>query len=174
LLTQAGYSEDNPLVFDLWYPPEHYGAHAAQIFQVLEEQFEATPMIQVNLQTQEWSTYVGACTSGEYEICYLGWFFDYPDTSNYIDPWAESSFSPGMGSNYNNPAMDELLHAAGASPDQAEREQLYIQAQELYAEDVVTIPIHFEPEYAVYRNDRVTNLVIGPAIVFQYELIELP
>jgi len=174
LLTQAGYSEDNPLVFDLWYPPEHYGAHAAQIFQVLEEQFEATPMIQVNLQTQEWSTYVGACTGGEYEICYLGWFFDYPDTSNYIDPWAESSFSPGMGSNYNNPEMDELLHAAGASPDQAEREQLYIQAQELYAEDVVTLPIHFEPEYAVYRNDRVTNLVIGPAIVFQYEFIELP
>jgi peptide/nickel transport system substrate-binding protein len=174
LLTEAGYSADNPLVFDLWYPPEHYGAHAAQIFQVLEEQFEATPMIQVNLQTQEWSTYVGACTGGEYEICYLGWFFDYPDTSNYIDPWAESTFSPGMGASYNNPEMDELLHAAGASPDQAEREQLYTDAQTLYAEDVVTIPIHFEPEYAVYRNDRVVNLIIGPAIVFQYEYIELP
>jgi len=174
LLTEAGYSADNPLVFDLWYPPEHYGAHAAQIFQVLEQQFEATPMVQVNLQTQEWSTYVGACTGGEYEICYLGWFFDYPDTSNYIDPWAESSFSPGMGANYANDQMDELLHGAGASADQAEREQLYIQAQELYADDVVTIPIHFEPEYAVWRNDRVVNLIIGPALVFQYEQIELP
>ncbi len=174
LLRAAGYSEDNPLVFDLWYPPEHYGTHAAQIFQVLEAQFEATPLIQVNLQSQEWSTYVGACTGGEYQACYLGWFFDYPDTSNYLDPFAESSFSPGLGVNYASEEMDDLLHRAAASTDQAERAELYQQAQALYAEDVVTIPLTLEPEYAVWRNDRVVNLVIGPAIVFQYEMIELP
>lgn len=173
LLTAAGYSEDEPLVFDLWYPPEHYGAHAAEIFTVLEAQFEATPLVQVNLQTQEWSTYVGACTGGEYQACYLGWFFDYPDSSNWIEPWAESNFSPGMGVFYSSEEMDELLHTAAASSDQAEREQLYIEAQNLYAEDVVTIPIHFEAEYVVARDESVANLVIGPTMVLQYELIEL-
>jgi peptide/nickel transport system substrate-binding protein len=173
LLTQEGYSEDNPLTFDLWYPPEHYGTHAAQIFQVLEQQFEATPMIQVELQTQEWGTYVGALTGGEYPIGYLGWFFDYPDTSNYLDPFAESTFSPTLGVFYSSEEMDNLLHSAAASTDEAEREELYIEAQNLHAEDVVTIPITFEPEYAVYQNDRINNVVIGPALVFQYELIEM-
>lgn len=171
LLLAAGYSEDSPLTFDLWYPPEHYGTHAAQIFQVLKEQFEATPLIQVTLQSQEWGTYVHALTDGEYPIGYLGWFFDYPDTSNYLDPFAESTASPSMGISYASEEMDEYLHAAGASTDVAEREQLYTDAQELYAKDVVTIPLIMEPEYAVYREDTIGGVTIGPALVFNYELI---
>lgn len=173
LLKASGYSADNPLIFDLWYPPEHYGTHAAQIFQVLEQQFEATPLIQINLQSQEWGTYVHACTDGEYPACYLGWFFDYPDTSNYLDPFAESVASPSMGINYASATMDEYLHSAGAEPDPAVREQLYTDAQILCAEDVVTLPIHLEPEFAIFRNDTVTSITIGPALVFDYELIEL-
>ena len=42
LLEQAGYTEDNPFVFDLWYPPEHYGTTTADVMQVLKEQLEET------------------------------------------------------------------------------------------------------------------------------------
>lgn len=171
LLRASGYSEDNPLTFDLWYPPEHYGTHAAQIFQVLEEQFEATPLVQVNLQSQEWGTYVGALTGGEYPIGYLGWFFDYPDTSNYLDSFAQSEASPHLGVNYANAAMDDLLREGGANSDPSARAQIYEEAQDLYAEDVVTIPITLEPEHAVFRNDTVSSITIGPALNFQYELI---
>ena len=170
LLRASGYSEDSPLVFDLWYPPEHYGTHAAQIFQVLEQQFEATSLIQVNLQSQEWGTYVKACTADEYQACYLGWFFDYPDTSNYLDVFAESAQSDDMGIFYASETMDDLLHAAGAESDPAVRAQLYTDAQELYAEDVVTIPMHMEAEYAIFRNETISSITIGPALVFDYEL----
>jgi len=173
MLAASGYSAENPLTFDLWYPPEHYGTHAAQIFQVLEEQFEATPMIQVTLQSQEWGTYIHALTDGEYPIGYLGWFFDYPDTSNYLDPFADSVASPSMGINYANDTMDQLLRDAGANPDQAVREDLYTQAQKLYAEDVVTIPLTMEPEHVVLVDAKVSSVTIGPALVFNYELIEL-
>jgi peptide/nickel transport system substrate-binding protein len=171
LLTASGYTAENPLVLDVWYPPEHYGTHAAQIFQVLEEQFEATPLLQIELHAQEWGTYVHACTDGEYAVCYLGWFFDYPDTSNYLDPFADSIASPGMGVNYANATMDQLLRDAGSETDPALREQLYTDAQILYAEDVVTLPIHFEPEFVVYRSDSVLSLVLGASLVFDYELI---
>jgi peptide/nickel transport system substrate-binding protein len=172
LLTASGYSADNPLVFDLWYPPEHYGTHAAQIFQVLKEQFEATPMIQVNLQSQEWSTYIDASTSGEYPIFYLGWFFDYPDTSNYLEPFAQSEASPFLGVNYGSDQMDQLLADAAASSDPNERAQLYDEAQNLYAEDVVTIPLTIETEYAVLNDASVSEITIGPALIFNYELIK--
>ena len=172
LLTASGYSADNPLEFDLWYPPEHYGTYAEQIFQVLEEQFEATPMIQVNLQSQGWSTYVSALTGGEYPIGYLGWFFDYPDTSNYLEPFAQSAASPFMGISYASEEMDQLLADAAASTDQEERAALYEEAQNLYAQDVVTIPLTIETEYAVFRDKRIKSITIGPALVFNYELIE--
>ncbi|MGD8814758.1 MAG: ABC transporter substrate-binding protein [Anaerolineales bacterium] len=173
LLEAAGYTADNPLTFDLWYPPEHYGTHAAQIFQVLEEQMEATDLIEVTLQVQEWGTYVHALTDGEYPIGYLGWFFDYPDTSNYLDPFALSAASPSMGINYASTEMDNYLNSAGAETDATTRETLYTDAQELYATDVVTIPLTIEPEYAVFRNATVESITIGPALVFNYELIEL-
>lgn len=173
LLAASGYTAEAPLTFDLWYPPEHYGTHAAQIFQVLEEQFEATPLIEVTLQVQEWGTYVHALTDGEYPIGYLGWFFDYPDTSNYLDPFAESTASPSMGISYASAMMDGYLHDAGESTDVAVREQLYTDAQSLYATDVVTIPLVMEPEYAVFRDAAVNSVTIGPALVFNYELIDL-
>lgn len=173
LLRDSGYSEDNPLQFDLWYPPEHYGTHAAQIFQVLEEQFEATPLVQVELQVQEWSTYVGALTGGEYPIGYLGWFFDYPDTSNYLDPFAQSEAAQFIGTNYASEEMDTLLQQGAELSDEAERAAVYEEAQLLYAEDVVTIPITLEPEHAIYLNDKINNVIIGPALFFQYELIDM-
>ncbi len=173
LLAASGYSADNPLTIDLWYPPEHYGVLAAQIFEVLKQQLEATPFIKVTLQSQEWSTYIDAGTSGEYPIFYLGWFYDYPDTSNYLEPFALSSSSPYLGVNYSNPEMDALLQQASASTDQEERAALYEQAQNLYAEDVVTLPLTFEAEYAVFNNATIEDIVITPAVIFQYELIKM-
>jgi ABC-type transport system substrate-binding protein len=69
--------------------------------------------------------------------------------------------------------MDQFLRDAGAETDPAVREQLYTDAQVLYAEDVVTIPIHFEPEFVVYRTDSIAELVLGSSLVFDYELIVL-
>jgi peptide/nickel transport system substrate-binding protein len=172
LLRADGYSEENPLVFDLWYPPEHYGTHAAQIFQVLKEQFERTPLIQVNLQVQEWSTYVSALTGCEYPIGYLGWFFDYPDTSNYLDPFAQSEAAPHIGTCYASDQMDQLLAEGGAESDQEARAAIYEEAQNLYAEDVVTLPLTIESEYAVFNNATIKSVTIGPALIFNYELTE--
>jgi peptide/nickel transport system substrate-binding protein len=171
LLRAAGFSEDSPLEFDLWYPPEQFGPHTGLIVQVLEEQFEATPMVEVSPQSQEWGAFIGAVVAGEYAISYLAWAFDYPDTSNYLEPFADSNFA--LVGNYSNPQMDDLLHAAALSTDESEREQLYIEAQELYAEDVVSLPLILAPSYALYRNDVVESLTIGPTLYFDYTLIEL-
>ena len=65
--------------------------------EVIKKQLEATGEIQVTLQAQEWSTYVTALTGGEsYPVGVLGWFFDYPDSSNYVDPFV---YNGGEGTN---------------------------------------------------------------------------
>ena len=116
-LAASGYTESNPLELEMWYPPEHYGTQTAAWMQVIQKQLEATGAIKVTLQSQEWSTYVTACTGGEaYAACVLGWFYDYPDASNYMEPFI---FNGGQGSNI-SPAKDGTTYGKPIN-DQAQQ-----------------------------------------------------
>ena len=188
----SGYTADNPLQLQMWYPPEHYGAETASWMQVIKQQLEATGVVQVDLQAQEWSTYVTALTGGEsYAVGVLGWFFDYPDSSNYLDPFV---YNGGLGTNvslaaegsdYGNPINDkaqqlvDLLTQADTETDQAKRAELYQQAQDVYADLVVTIPLLIVPENVTYRSNihgdsmyaSPETLNIGPTMEFNYSTL---
>jgi peptide/nickel transport system substrate-binding protein len=191
-LEASGYSATKPAKIELWYPPEHYGASTAAWMQLIKKQLEATGEMQVTLQAQEWSTYVPALTQGKsYGAGVLGWFFDYPDSSNYLDPFV---FNRGEGTNITAPAegsltgipindkakqLVALLNQADIETDQAKRAELYKQAQDLYADMVVTLPLFFLAEHVVYPSyihgssayAAPENLNIGPNILFYYSLI---
>jgi peptide/nickel transport system substrate-binding protein len=192
-LEASGYSATNPAKIELWYPPEHYGASTAAWMQVIKKQLEATGEMQVTLKAQEWSTYAPALTGGKsYGAGVLGWFFDYPDSSNYLDPFV---FNRGEGTNVTTPQtgsltgipinakakqLVDLLNNADIETDQAKRADLYKQAQEIYADLVVTLPLFYQAEHVVYREyikgssayATPETLNIGPNIVFYYSLIK--
>jgi peptide/nickel transport system substrate-binding protein len=188
-LEASGYSATNPVKLVMWYPPEHYGASTAAWMQLIKTQLEATGEIQVTLNSQEWSTYVPALTGGKsYGAGVLGWFFDYPDPSNYLDPFV---FNRGEGTNVTLPATGSLtgtpindkakqlvalLNQADIETDMTKRADIYKQAQDLYADMVVTVPLFFNAEHVVYRSNikadansaKPENLNIGPDIMFFY------
>jgi peptide/nickel transport system substrate-binding protein len=188
-LEASGYTASNPLKLELWYPPEHYGASTAAWMQIIKKQLEATGAIQVDLKAQEWSTYVTALTGGEsYAAGVLGWFFDYPDSSNYLDPFvynggegtnvttAQEGSDTGTPINDKAKQLVDLLTQADTETDQAKRAQLYQQAQDVYADLVVTLPLFFEAEHIVYRDNihgsdqypSPETLNIGPTLEFNY------
>ncbi len=170
LLTQSGYSESNPVVIELWYPPEHYGGTVADAVQVIKEQIEASGMAVVNLNAQDWGTYVGAVIGGtDYPISFLGWFFDYPDSDNWVTPFG---LGAGLGSNTNSDELDALLGQAAAEADPDARAALYQQIQELWTELLPTIPLWIEPEHVIYW-DYVQGVNIGPTIEFNYNSLSL-
>lgn len=187
-LEDSGYTADNPLQLQVAYPPEHYGGTVADAMLVIEEQLEASGAIEVELVAQEWSTYVGAVIGGaDYDVSLLGWFYDYPDPSNYLSPFVDNG---GLGTMVTNPdtnaginatAQDlvDTLAAAAATGDQAQRETLYQEAQDLYADLVVTVPLWIEAEHVVYP-DYVSGsdaygtpetLNIGATIEFNYATV---
>jgi peptide/nickel transport system substrate-binding protein len=165
-LAASGYTEDNPLELEMWYPPEHYGASTAAWMQVIQQQLEATGAITVTLQSQEWSTYVTSLTGGEaYAVGVLGWFYDYPDPSNYLDPFV---YNGGLGTNvalaaegsdYGEPINDtaqqlvDLMTQADVETDLDARAELYGQVQDVYADLVVSVPLFLNPEYVVFRDN---------------------
>ncbi len=180
-LEAAGFSADNKLQLQLAYPPEHYGVTTADGVLLIAQQLEASGLISVEVVSQEWSTYVGACTNGEYEVCVLGWFFDFPDAENYLQPFIEGD---GLGTNVlQNPATDpsllSLLLEQRSESDLDTRASLLSDLQDVYADEVVTLPLWIEPEYIIYRDgisgdsslDRAEALNIGPTFNFVYSVL---
>ena len=191
-LAASGYTADKKVKIELWYPPEHYGASTAAWMQVIEKQLEATGAMDVELKAQEWSTYVSALTGGAaYPAGVLGWFFDYPDSSNYLDPFV---YNGGQGTNValNDPAMPtgkginekavklvDLLAKADSETDITKRADLYKQAQEIYADLVVTLPLFYEAEHITYHENisgtstfaSPETLNIGPTLEFNYSTL---
>jgi len=184
LLGDSGYTADNPLVVDLGYPPEHYGVTTADGVLQIAQQWEASGAVTVNTIAQEWSTYVANCTNGDtYDICVLGWFFDFPDAENYLQPFIEGD---GLGTMVLtdqavgiDPQLESLLLAQRSETDLDVRAGLISDLQDVYADEVVTIPLWLEPEFIIYRDGIVGDadlpnsetLNIGPDFEFIYSVL---
>lgn len=186
-LEASGYSEDNKLQLPVWYPPEHYGATTADGVLLVVQQLEATGMIEVEVNAQEWGTYVGALTSGEdYPVGVLGWFYDFPDPENYLQPFIENG---GLGTMVTakdgpiTPGVSEelltLLTASRIETDIDARAAILEDLQAVYADEVVTVPLWIEPEFIVYRDGicgdaslpNPQTLNIGGTMEFSYSVI---
>jgi peptide/nickel transport system substrate-binding protein len=191
-LAASGYTATKHVKLELWYPPEHYGASTAAWMQVIKKQLEATGVIDVDLKPQEWSTYLPALVGGKsYAAGVLGWFFDYPDPSNYVDPFV---YNGGQGTNVaaketgslnGKPLNDDaaklidLLTKADSETDLVKRADLYKQAQEIYAKLVVTLPLFYEAEHVIFKDNILASgtyaspetLNIGPTLEFNYSTL---
>jgi len=170
LLEGQGYSESNQLVVDLWYPPEHYGTTTADVMQVIKEQLEETGLVVVNLHSQNWAEYVDSFVAGRLPFFILGWFPDFVDPETWLTPFASCTASPDQGVNYCNEEMDRLLLEAASETDEAQREDLYRQVGELYATDIPTIPLFWEPEFITNR-PGIEGITIGAPFEFSYNVL---
>ena len=170
LLSGLGYTADEPFVFDLWYPPEHYGTTTADVMQVIKEQLEETGLMSVNLVSQNWAEYVDSFVAGELPLFILGWFPDFVDPENWLSPFASCIGSPDNGVFYCDEKMDDLLLRAASSPDPAEREALYQEIGDYYAEEIPTMPLFWEPEFVTYR-DGVEGVAISSVFEFNYNVV---
>jgi peptide/nickel transport system substrate-binding protein len=173
LLGTAGFSEDNPLVMDLWWTPTHYGPTEGDVATVLKDNLEETGMIEVNLQNTEWATYKEYTNAGSMPVFLLGWYPDYLDPDNYTWSWAHSEASDDMGIFYASDEMDALLEAGQVAVplDGDERKALYEEAQQLWTVDVPTTPLTQGALLIVAQPD-IKGIVLDPTMQDYYFLYE--
>ena len=170
LLKQAGYDENNKLKLELWYTPTHYGDTEADLAQLIKEQLERTGMIEVELKSSEWATYVKQLRSGQMMLSLLGWYPDYIDPDNFLTPFLHSGANKWTGTGYANPEVDKLLDEAAVLADQQERAKLYEKVQQILAEDVPFIPI-LQGKLYVVKQKNVGGVKVGPSMLLPYYTI---
>jgi len=140
LLAQAGYPDGKGFpTFTILYNTNE--GHK-KIAEFMQEQWKTNLNINVNLQNQEWKTFLDTrSTSHDFDVARNGWVADYMDPSNF-----QELFLTGGGNNdgqYSNPKFDELIKKAATLPEGAERNKVQMDAEKIFAADQGMLPLYW-------------------------------
>ena len=140
LLAEAGYpnGEGFPVVTYLYNTDDSHKA----VGEALQNMWQTVLGVTVQLDNQEWATFLQTRKDGDYSIARNGWIADYNDPMSFLDMWLT-----GGGNNdaqYSNAEYDSLIQQAKASTDPAERMSLMHQAEDIIiGQDYALCPLYF-------------------------------
>lgn len=154
LLADAG--EEN-LQTELWYMPipRPYMPDGKGIAQAMQQDLKEIG-VNAKLVTREWGTYLQETGSGAHPMALLGWTGDNGDPDNFLNVLLGSaSATPENALNiayYKNPEADELLLQGQSTIVEREREQAYMEVQEILVEDTPWVPIAYAKPPLGFQN----------------------
>ena len=137
LLSEAGYNETHPLVFNLLYNTSE--SHQ-RIAIAASSMWKKNLGVEAKLQNQEWKTMLDAMHTHNFDAVRYAWIADYDDAATFLN-----NFRTGDSENtsqYSNPAYDEALRNAAKASDTTARGKFYQHAEDLLGQDVPAIPVY--------------------------------
>jgi len=137
LLSEAGYNETHPLVFNLLYNTSE--SHQ-RIAIAASSMWKKNLGVEAKLQNQEWKTMLDAMHTHNFDAVRYAWIADYDDAATFLN-----NFRTGDSENtsqYSNPVYDEALRNAAKASDTTARGKFYQQAEDLLGQDVPAIPVY--------------------------------
>lgn len=176
LLTEAGFSETNPLDFEIWYPSA--STTRSIVASTLKESIETNlpGLVTVTVQTAESATLWDNVDQGIYPSVLQNWYPDYFDPDTFIQPFmsceqgsvetlCEKGASQEDGAFYYSAQANELIAAQQAEQDPGARSEIFGQLQTLLQEDVPYIPLWQNKDY-VFAKAGVGGVTIQPTQQF--------
>jgi peptide/nickel transport system substrate-binding protein len=126
--------------------PRPYMPDGMKVAEVIQSSF-AEIGVKAEIKTVDWGTYLEKASEGEFDAYMLGWTGDNGDPDNFIHTLLDKD---SIGSNnysyYGPDDLHEILIEAQTNPDQAVRNELYKEAQEIIHEDSPWVPlVHSTP-----------------------------
>jgi len=153
LLKEAGYPDGFEM--DLWAMPvaRLYMPEAQKVAEVIQESFSKIG-VKAKIQSVDWATYLDKAAKGEFDSYMLGWTGDNGDPDNFLYTLLDKdSIGANNYSFYKNDQLHDILIKAQQETDQAKRNDLYKQAQEIIHEDAPWIPlVHSRPLSAASKD----------------------
>lgn len=176
LLTEAGFSESNPLTLEVWHSSSSTNRSlvAATLKASIEKQLPG--MVNVAVNTTESATIFDNLDKGTYPSVLLDWYPDYYDADTFISPFlscdkgstsagCEAGQTQSGGSFYYSDRANELIKQELAEQDTSKRDTLFTELQDLAATDVPYIPLWQNKDY-VFAKAGVEGVAIQPTQQF--------
>ena len=168
LLDDAGI--DTPVALTVGWTPTHYGPNAEDEANEVQRQLEDSGLFDVTLKSTEWEQYQTINKEGAYDMFLLGWFPDYPDTDDYLSVFLVDGGFYQNG--YTNEEANKLVAEEQGTDDQAQREEIFGQLQDIAARDVPMIPSWVGKNVGVYGADMEgVEDTLDPAFIFRFWLV---
>ncbi len=172
LLSQAGYSQSNPLKLELWYRSSlKSNADAASTIKASFQQRFAG-LLDLELKSVEAATAYENLDKGTYPMFLLDWSPDFLDADNYIQPFmdcakgsaetgCEEGSTKAQGSFYYNERVNELIDLQRKTQNPEERQKIFAELQKILAQDVPFIPLWEGKEY-MFAQKGIQGVIIEP------------
>ncbi|HCG8578723.1 TPA: oligopeptide ABC transporter substrate-binding protein OppA [Vibrio parahaemolyticus] len=150
LLKESGYGDGKSLDFKLLYnTSEANKSIAVAIASMLHKNLGAN----VELENQEWKSYLVARKQGNFDVMRASWCGDYNEASTFLS--LLRSGSSGNFARYSSLAYDNVMNSALAATDEKARQGFYDQAEQLLAADMPIAPIYY------YMQARLVRPIVG-------------
>jgi len=137
ILTELGYGPDKPLKLEIRYNTSENHKNSAV---AIQEQLKPLGIEVTLLNTDTKTHYAHLENHGDFDVARAGWIADYKDPENFL-----ALCKTGTGNNYGeytNKEYDDLLAAAAASADPAERMKKLSEAEAVgVARDLCVLPL---------------------------------
>ncbi|MDN3702694.1 ABC transporter substrate-binding protein [Vibrio artabrorum] len=146
LLKEAGYDAANPLSFQLLYnTSESNKSIAVAIASMLKGNLGAN----VDLENQEWKSYLVSRRQGDFDVMRASWCGDYNEASTFLS--LLRSGTSGNFARYSNEKYDSVMNNALSATNEQARQGLYDQAEQFLAEDMPIAPIYYYMQARLVR-----------------------
>jgi dipeptide transport system substrate-binding protein len=163
LLTEAGHA--GGLETDIWYMPvsRPYNPNGKRVAEMIQADLGRIG-IRLKLETKEWSEYRTALQNGAPTMALYGWTADNGDPDDFLYVLLGCTAARPGGNNvarWCDKDYDALVTEAKRTGDQAKRDALYRQAQEIVHREAPWVPIAHSIVFMATRKE-VTGFVIDP------------
>ncbi len=163
LLTQAGYTPENPATIELWYASNSSNKGFLGLTLKALADRDLGGLLNLQLNSVESTTAFKYLEEGIYPTFILDWYADFLDADNYIQPFLECSkgsvetgcskgSSQYQGSFYYSDRMNQLIAQQRQEQNPKTRKLIFEEIQQLLAEDVPYIPLWQDKTYVFAKN----------------------
>ena len=172
LLTQAGFSPQNPAKIQIWYPSGSTPRRLTAGFLRAYAKQKLGGMLELEPNTIESASFFKYASKNIYPATLQDWYPDFLDPDNFVQPFLEcpkGSVSQGckeggsqsQGSFYYSDRMNQLITAQAKEADPTKRQQIYSDIQNTIAQDVPLIPLWQTKDF-VFAKKGMSGIAIDP------------
>jgi peptide/nickel transport system substrate-binding protein len=170
LLTEAGYSTSHKLIINFTYPTGHYTS-TDLIASAVKQSLERTGMITVNLASMPWSNYKAATVSDQLQAYLYGWYPDYLDPYDYVQPFFPANGLGYLYTHWLNSTSANLQTQIVAASDTTQLATYYTQLQNIVAQAAPVVPL-FQGTTVAVSSPKVSGIVLDVTTNFRYWLLQ--